>query len=67
MASKSRRAPQDQERVPPTPAPPGGSSDPETETEGSLDDRLDEALVESFPASDPPAVHRLGRGDSHLP
>jgi hypothetical protein len=65
MASKSRRAPQDQERIPPTPAPAGNSSDPETA--GSLDDRLDEALGESFPASDPPAVHRLSRGYSFLP
>lgn len=66
MASKSRRAPQDQERVPPTPpAPTADSSDPETE--GSLDDRLDGALGESFPASDPPAVQRLSRGYFYLP
>jgi len=65
MGSKSRRAPKDKEPVPPTPAPDGGSTD--AEAEESLDDRLYEALGESFPASDPPAVHRLSRGYSYLP
>lgn len=31
------------------------------EAHENLDGRLDEALEESFPASDPPAVHRTDR------
>jgi hypothetical protein len=38
-------------------APTSGRSTP-------LEDRLDEALEESFPASDPPAVHRRSGGDA---
>jgi hypothetical protein len=63
MGTKSRRPPKDKEPAPPTPVPAGGLTD--SETEPSLDDRLDEALEETFPASDPPAVHRLGRGHSY--
>ncbi len=36
--------------------PPSGTQS-EVDTKESLDDRLDEALEETFPASDPPAVH----------
>jgi len=66
MGSKSRKpAPAaDPASNRPVPAPAAGNDEA---GEHSLDDRLDEALGESFPASDPPAVHRLTRGVSFLP
>jgi hypothetical protein len=38
-------------------------SKPREETQAELDERLNEALDETFPASDPVAVHREDRGD----
>ncbi|HTV76835.1 MAG TPA: hypothetical protein VMF03_01150 [Steroidobacteraceae bacterium] len=65
MGNKTRNAPKDEEQAKPTPAPANRRN--EAESEKSLDDRLDEALSESFPASDPPAVHRLSSGRPYLP
>lgn len=36
---------------------PSLEDEPNTASKGIIDRRLDEALDESFPASDPPAVH----------
>lgn len=42
------------------PAPkPDQSAKPDANEKRHLDERLDEALEESFPASDVPAVHRV--------
>jgi hypothetical protein len=38
-------------------------STPRKETPEELDERLNEGLDETFPASDPVAVHREDRGD----
>jgi hypothetical protein len=38
-------------------------STPPKETPEELDERLNEGLDETFPASDPVAVHREDRGD----
>jgi hypothetical protein len=38
-------------------------AEPEKAEEPTVEDRLDEALEESFPASDPPAVHRRSGDD----
>ncbi len=65
MGTRSTQASKDREQLTPPPAPAGGSHPPEAGD--CLEDRLDEALDESFPASDPPAVHRLQRGLSFLP
>ena len=40
---------------------------PDPETRERLEDRIDEALEESFPASDPPAVHPSERARTPKP
>lgn len=44
-------------RHPPDPATTGTAAPKATQAKQHLDDRLDEALEETFPASDPIAVH----------
>jgi hypothetical protein len=59
MGATSHRPPKSK---PPTDRPgPVDGVTPDRPAPKSLDDRLDEALEETFPASDPPAVHSYRR------
>ena len=59
MISLSRHPPREPDMTDPR-RPPGSQGKPQPDAERArLDDRLEEGLEESFPASDPPsAVHR---------
>lgn len=46
---------------------PQAPAKPAKETREHLEDRIDEALEESFPASDPPAVHPPERKQKQKP
>jgi len=54
-ANDAKTAEPDPSRSPPTPAVPGTANE-NPSNRGRLDRELDEALDETFPASDPPAI-----------